>query len=187
MVTNTIHVERMKTCTYCGEEKPLSAFSKHRLSKDGHAYQCKKCNAKRAKVWRSTPSGIYTALKGQINYTKKHMNRRDYRGYIRRPRKDLLCSREEFIGWYNIQPKKCAYCGISEEKLDSVNDVWNEKLARLSVDCVDNDRGYSLDNMVLACGRCNITKNDFFTFEEMKVIGKIIGTHWESNKGENDE
>ncbi len=27
----------MKNCTKCGVEKPLSAFYKHRLSKDGHA------------------------------------------------------------------------------------------------------------------------------------------------------
>jgi len=177
----------MKTCTLCKETKSPSEFGKHRSMKDGLSCWCKGCTRKKSKEYRDSPAGIYTALKGQINYTKKHKNRRDYRGYIRRPRKDLLCSQSEFITWYNIQPKICVYCGISEKELNILDDVWNEKLLRLSVDCIDNNEGYSLDNMVLACGRCNITKNDFFTFNEMKEIGKIISEHWKSNKGKDSE
>lgn len=43
---------------------------------------------------------------------------------------------------------------------------------RLTVDCKDNYDGYELDNMVLACLRCNYIKSDFLSFEEMKEIAK---------------
>jgi len=33
----------MKTCTHCGEFKPLNQFSKCKLFKDGLQYKCKQC------------------------------------------------------------------------------------------------------------------------------------------------
>ena len=50
-------------------------------------------------------------------------------------------------------------------------DTQNTKATRLTVDCIENNLGYSLDNIVLACGRCNFVKNDFFTHQDMVVIG----------------
>ena len=173
-----------KVCTKCGQEKPLSEFGKHKRSKDGRAWHCLECSRKHSKYFRETPAGIYQQIKGQIKFSQKHKGKRDYRGYIRIPRKDLLCSQNEFVKWYESHPKICAYCDISEKELHAIEDVWNKKIIRLTVDCVDNNKGYSIDNMTLSCGRCNITKNDFFTFEEMQVIGKIIRSHWEPNKDE---
>lgn len=41
----------MKTCSSCGETKPLSEFSKHRCKRDGLDYSCRNCNAKRWAVY----------------------------------------------------------------------------------------------------------------------------------------
>ena len=38
----------MKTCTKCGETKPLDCFHKSSQSKDGHKARCKKCNVAEA-------------------------------------------------------------------------------------------------------------------------------------------
>ena len=46
------------------------------------------------------------------------------------------------------------------------------KIRRLTVDRKDNDKGYSLDNMVLACHRCNSIKGDWFSYDEMKEIAE---------------
>ena len=45
---------------------------------------------------------------------------------------------------------------------------------RFSIDRKKNGIGYSLDNIVLACSRCNSIKSDYFTEEEMLKIGNFI-------------
>ena len=42
----------VKTCSMCGETKPLEAFAKNRRMKDGLAVRCRVCNAATAKAWR---------------------------------------------------------------------------------------------------------------------------------------
>jgi len=155
----------MKACTKCGNEKPLSAFSKHRLSKDGHAYQCKECNAHRAAYWRTTPSGVYTSIKGRLNYYKT---------------KPLIITKEDFMEWYINEVKICAYCDIPEDKLECLGDSYNSKAHRLTVDCVENSMGYVDGNLVLACLRCNSIKSDLFTHEEMRQLAQqFIKPKWE--------
>lgn len=94
-----VRMVRMKACTKCKKWKPYAEFSKHRLTNDGRAYQCKECNAKRARAWRITPVGIYTRIRGRALFEKK---------------KPFDLSRKDFVEWYDRQPKHCVYCGISE-------------------------------------------------------------------------
>ena len=76
--------------------------------------------------------------------------------------------------------KKCFYCGISVEALSKVKDVMNNGTHRLTIDRLDNSRGYELNNIVLACLRCNSIKTDFFTTEEMKGIAiKYVKPKWD--------
>lgn len=52
---------------------------------------------------------------------------------------------------------------------------------RLTIDRKNNNGNYCIDNIVLACYRCNTIKGDFFTEQEMLKIGKIIkerGRKW---------
>lgn len=42
----------MKTCTKCGEEKPLDGFGKKSDAKDGLMGMCKPCNSKRVADWQ---------------------------------------------------------------------------------------------------------------------------------------
>ena len=111
-----------------------------------------------------------------------YIPRRRYQGIRARLRKqsgyeviEMAFSLEEFIEWYNKQEKKCVYCGITEQELLTLKDdkmLLNRKYKSLTIDRKDNQKGYKLDNIVLACMRCNSTKSDFFTFEEMKEIGE---------------
>lgn len=41
----------MKTCTVCGEEKPIAQFTKRTLSTGGRSAACKECNHARTKAW----------------------------------------------------------------------------------------------------------------------------------------
>lgn len=41
----------------------------------------------------------------------------------------------------------------------------------LEIDRKDSRVGYTLDNMVWACHRCNLVKSEFLDYNEMKEIG----------------
>lgn len=155
-----------KRCTLCGKIKPLSAFGKHSITKDGLSHWCKQCNNERSKKFRETPVGIYTNLKGQAKF-------------FGRPLVEMV-SKKNFIKWYAKQPKVCVYCGIKEEDLGKTDDLFNATTSRLSIDRMDNEKGYVLDNMVLACRRCNYMKSNFFSFDEMKNVGENhVRPKWE--------
>lgn len=61
----------------------------------------------------------------------------------------------------------CCYCGIPEELLVSHQD---KKKRMLTIDRKDSNRGYCLDNICLACFRCNNSKSDFFTHKEWEIV-----------------
>ena len=164
------HMERTKECTRCHIVKPLSEFGKHRLSSDGHAYQCKQCSRERSKAYRESPVGVFVGLRGRQTFYKRHNDSRE---------KPFLLERESFLERYNNQPKECHYCGISQENLARIKDSQLRKVHRLTIDCKDNSAGYFLENMVLSCNRCNAIKGDFFTYEEMLHIGhEHIAPKW---------
>ena len=108
----------------------------------------------------NNPVGIYSTIKDGLNNKKQ-------------PRKILLkISKDDFVEWYNSQEKICFYCKRTFEETQS--DELNRKVHRLTIDRIDNSKGYERDNLALACLRCNAIKNNYFTKEEMLIIGKII-------------
>lgn len=58
-----------------------------------------------------------------------------------------------------IMSKPCIYCG---------------DINRIGCDRIDNNKGHTKDNVVPCCIDCNKARNDNFTFEEMKILGKAI-------------
>jgi len=94
--------------------------------------------------------------------------------------KPVIISRKEFIEWYENKPKLCAYCGISEEDVVKLDDPYNSKSSRLTIDCIENYMGYTKGNLVLACRRCNNMKSDLLNFEQMRYIGQnFLKPIWE--------
>lgn len=55
--------------------------------------------------------------------------------------------------------KKCIYCGCPD---------------KIGLDRIDNKKGHTIENTVPCCQRCNTTRNDNFSFDEMIQIGKLI-------------
>ena len=102
--------------------------------------------------------------------------------YLRKHRERALFSitREEFIGWYQSQVKECFYCGIPENLIPQFPKFFNGTVnRRLSIDRMDNKRGYEPGNIVLSCRRCNGIKSDFFSAQEMKEIAqKFLTPKW---------
>lgn len=86
----------------------------------------------------------------------------------------FLLTKDEFIKWYEKEDKKCFYCQMNIEDINKIDDSINNRTRRLTIDRLDNFKPYKLNNIVLACYRCNYIKSDFFSKEEMLEIGKII-------------
>ena len=59
----------------------------------------------------------------------------------------------------NILTKPCVYCG----------DTY-----RVGCDRIDNSKGHTKDNVVPCCIECNTARNNYFTYEEMKRLGRTI-------------
>ena len=82
--------------------------------------------------------------------------------------------KRKFYEWFEKQPKKCAYCGIEEFKLqelfNSENGILKTKRGRGKVlELERRDSGsnqYSPDNCVLACYVCNNHKSDLISETE---------------------
>ena len=152
----------LKRCSSCGEQKLLCEFYVEiRGDKEYIRPSCKKCWHRQIveiqKVWKKKPEGFF--------YNIKH-------GALER-NIEFGLDRKEFVKWWNGQEKICFYCKRTwEEIAKDKSNVRNQ--GRLGLDRIDNSRGYFLDNIVLACWRCNTIKNDFFTKNEMLQIGDII-------------
>jgi hypothetical protein len=83
-----------KICKVCGRELPLSAFKKHRLSKDGYTAYCKTCasHKREAKIdFASTMGGGNPALK---DFTPRELieelKARGYKGKLTIEREIIL-------------------------------------------------------------------------------------------------
>jgi 5-methylcytosine-specific restriction endonuclease McrA len=87
---------------------------------------------------------------------------------------EFLIQRQSFIHWFNSQQKQCYYCKRTENEVMADEVIIRKKMTRLTIDRMINSKGYEDDNLALACMRCNSIKSNFFTPDEMMIIGKII-------------
>lgn len=94
---------------------------------------------------------------------------------------------KDFCNWYASQLRVCSYCGIPEETLEAINkdNYFLERV--LTIDRKDNSKGYTKDNMVLSCRKCNIIKNDVLSHEEMlEIAQKYITPKWQKKNLERE-
>jgi 5-methylcytosine-specific restriction endonuclease McrA len=115
--------------------------------------------------YNRTPDGIWHHIKWKSKRQRNHI--------------PVSITKNEFIKWYNNSPRVCTYCGLPWETLRTIKDRKNCKVTRLTVDRMDNTKGYEKDNLCLACMRCNDMKGNFFSYEQMKRIGLIIREVWQ--------
>jgi hypothetical protein len=90
-------------------------------------------------------------------------------------------TREDFVAWKRAQPRECHYCGLRERdlyRIGVVNVRTKRVMESIGVDRIDNDRPYTLDNIVLCCGPCNAIKSSILTAHEMEILGPAIGEIW---------
>jgi 5-methylcytosine-specific restriction endonuclease McrA len=178
--------------------KLISQFGKDSHRKDNLYPACKLCEQKRLAIYRKKyhfklkkyyQKNKEKILKKQARYCKRNKKRiyqyhKKYsltaegiystlKHYAPRRKIYFNLSRNDFINWYNRQSPKCSYC-LRDFKTTVKSDYLNQKARRLTIDRKNNEKGYSINNLALACRRCNNIKGDYFTYQEMLKIGKII-------------
>jgi hypothetical protein len=100
--------------------------------------------------------------------------------------KEIKLPLKEFYEWYLKQEdnRKCAYCGITEDKIKVLLDgkmveTKRNRGRKLELDRKVPDLPYDeTSNIVLACYWCNNAKTDTFTFEEFQRVGKVFAEIW---------
>lgn len=71
-----------------------------------------------------------------------------------------------FTQYEHLVSQPCYYCGTSLENM-----------AGIGLDRKDNSKGYSIENVLPCCGKCNRIRGDDLTVEEMKVAMTAIMCH----------
>jgi hypothetical protein len=144
-------------CIKCKEEKPLDSFYKKKTTNNGFANVCKKCDNERTKSKdkrRSNESAIYF-IKRLIS--GKSSTKRENRTWD----KDIT---PEVI--YDLYKRQDGLCAITKEKLTHIAGKGKIK-TNISIDRIDSNLPYTIDNIQLVCYIVNIMKNSF-TKEELK-------------------
>lgn len=87
----------------------------------------------------------------------------------RRSKKAVELSYEEFFEF--TSQSECHYCSSSTSW--AMHDI-SKGGTRYNIDRKDNNLGYSKENCVVCCARCNRAKSDHFTYDEWLQIGNLI-------------
>jgi len=74
----------------------------------------------------------------------------------------------DFVKWYEGQRQVCYYCGVEVTKGKN----RKHKLTDETFDRKDNSKGYSLDNIAIACRRCNLMKGEWLTENQTLEIAE---------------
>lgn len=78
---------------------------------------------------------------------------------------EVLITMDEYLDFMSVN-SHCYYCNL---------DLNTERGA--SLDRIDNNKGYSLDNVLPCCSSCNATRGNRFTVEEMKIMINALLEH----------
>lgn len=115
----------------------------------------------RAGYWRSCG-----CLNARRRPHESHYNSLVYQA--KRRRQHISLTFEDFVSFTTT--KECHYCGnpILWQK------VSDQKTQRHNLDRKNNSLGYTLDNCVVCCYDCNVTKGDRFTYEEFMLLAPIL-------------
>lgn len=108
-----------KTCTKCGEAKPVEEFSKHKKGKFGRLSKCRPCVAEYSREYRAQhPDRVRESLR-RYREANPDRHREYYRANAPRVREAYLLrtyglSADRFDALLSSQGGGCAVCGSTE-------------------------------------------------------------------------
>lgn len=157
----------VKHCPRCDKVRLLTRFRRDSRSKSGYQTYCNICLDKLHRQYRMLNPERCRQI--QRDSRNRHAAANVYRWLRHRSAnsKITICSLDEFKNWYDHVEKACEYCGITESH--SLQ-LFRHKL---HIDRKVGDLGYVISNIVMACQRCNLIKNGYLTYQDMKEIANV--------------
>lgn len=114
-----------KTCTKCGETKPLDEFHRHSRMKDGRRPDCGACkNSAQKRQWHSQPTAV--------KYTRARARQLKHRYGV---------TVEQYEAMYRDQDGRCAICGKPHDVLCVDHDHSTLKVRGLLCDLCNTGIG----------------------------------------------
>jgi len=170
-----------KKCTSCGEVKSLEDFTYTKRTKDGHNEQCKKCvNNKRAKK-RNTEIGFLKMRYGGI-LTRCHLDNRKCHFTI----DEFLTAFKKHKSIYGMKsawgpgpdhleqhlPITIIHAANGQVGLKGCAKGTKRISSNLSVDRLDSNRGYTIQNLIFIRFDENARKHSS-SYEDCKIQIKL--------------
>lgn len=198
----------IKICGHCKKEKTLAEFGRMRSSKDGLRCECRECRKRhwkkpeedieKWKSWRKEHMkklGLSSKGRKVSESTKRkkeqtdclRWKQHDYclsvkkKSFSHYKRKGFDGSLEEFL---NIVTSNCHYCNCEPDRIICASRNTKHGVGyfkQLGIDRVNNEKGYSKDNIVPCCFRCNNAKFTY-SLESFKEWIKKVYENFESKR-----
>jgi len=174
-----------KTCTGCGKEKLLKEFPIKKEMRDGRHSHCRECRNKYHSKYRKSERGKETQKRFKLKdirkyrkyhaeYERKRRKTEEFKLYsieyekkeerrisrrLRQRKRNIKLSKnnvttKDILNLLEIQNRKCFYCGC--ELVDYQIDHF-----------IPLSKGgeHIIENIVIACISCNLSKNDKMPME----------------------
>ena len=139
--------------------------------------QCKKCGkifSRRASVIRQSLNSIVCSNCRKLRNNKplnviRYKEYCYYRSGAKHRNLEWNLTEEQFA---NLINKNCYYCGELPSKRQSVSYKTDYELVN-GIDRIDSIKGYTIDNCVPCCSKCNLMKNNLKKEDFLQHISKI--------------
>lgn len=151
----------VKQCSECQSIKSIEDFKKKLIGEHGLSGQCLDCLRAKGRQYnlRSRKDRWWVGL---LSGAKRH---------AREKGRDFDLSADDVLGLYARQYGRCYWFGI-----DLVLTADRKHPMKPSLDRLDREKGYTLDNVVLACYSANIGRNEASAQLFSELVRQIKGT-----------
>lgn len=157
-----------KLCTKCGETKELEAYNKDKTKSDNLYPSCRDCVNQQKKGYRA-PNHLVNNRRYERT-TRRDQYRADPKKYLWAVAKSRA---KKFGVEFTIKPSDIVLyttCPVTGEELDCIT---NNIRTGMSLDRIDNSRGYIPGNVAIISRRANLRKSDL-TIGEVKNLLKYM-------------